>query len=200
MTLEQYAARMTRFLAAKPKRKTAAYIETLPKRDRIVVSPLDYVACSFERARMADAMNIKPVDKAAQLAGDKARYAAWEARGCPPSPSLPLKRKDKIRPSVRDPYYQSLMVRMVLAQGGVCFLCGDALDTDNLPANSPMRASFDHVVPVSLGGENIGNRMAAHRDCNGRKGNRRPYACELLFLSVVNIYVDTVHGAVKAGA
>lgn len=191
MSLEQCAKRMTNFLARKPKAKTAAYVATLPKREPIKVTPLDYVACPFERAKMAAAFD--PAAHAKSRAAMDARYAEWEARGKPPSPSLPPKvRKDKLRPARKPTHPINLLQMLINAQGGICFLCGSPLEIgEALEPHDQTRASFDHVLPKALGGNDRKNRLAAHRSCNTTKSDRAPFACELLFLRVANIYVDT---------
>ena len=47
-------------------------------------------------------------------------------------------------------------------------------------------SSFDHVHPVIWGGRAFKNLLLSHADCNGEKGARLPYPCELLFLEAVN--------------
>lgn len=160
------------------------------------------IACPFESARMASAGMFDPAAEAKHNAAmearkarserDKARYAEWEARGKPPSPSITPKRKDKAYHSKRAPGAVSLMQRLINAQGGICFLCGSPLAiSETLEPSDQARSSFDHVVPKALGGNDRNNRLAAHRSCNTVKADRTPFACELLFLRVVNIYVDT---------
>ncbi len=47
----------------------------------------------------------------------------------------------------------------------ICPLCGNVVPWDEL--------TVDHIVPKSLGGsDKIENLQFAHRDCNGRKGNK----------------------------
>lgn len=42
-----------------------------------------------------------------------------------------------------------------------------------LPYNAPLAASIDHVIPLSVGGDNTrANVQLAHRRCNTAKNNR----------------------------
>lgn len=69
------------------------------------------------------------------------------------------------------------MPKLCEAANGVCYLCGESLD-GNL--------NRDHVRPKHLGNPYGYNQMPTHVRCNSKKGGREPYACELLYLSVVN--------------
>ena len=54
----------------------------------------------------------------------------------------------------------------------VCQLCMESIDR-TLRYPDPMSASLDHVVPVSMGGDNSAeNLQASHLRCNHVKGNR----------------------------
>ena len=56
--------------------------------------------------------------------------------------------------------------------GWVCQLCEEEIDPA-LQWPDPRAASIDHIVPLSLGGDDTpGNTQAAHMGCNSRKGNR----------------------------
>lgn len=67
-------------------------------------------------------------------------------------------------------------------QKGRCYLCGQPFAGRRNPA---LRASEDHVRPVSGGGLDYHNRLLAHHDCNQAKGNRKAYPCELLLAEFV---------------
>ena len=69
-----------------------------------------------------------------------------------------------------------------LAQSGKCALCGGRMI-------NKQTITIDHVLPKTLGGKNVGNRLAVHRVCNTHKGGRMPKACELLLLEAVNLRV-----------
>jgi 5-methylcytosine-specific restriction endonuclease McrA len=73
-----------------------------------------------------------------------------------------------------------LISRLLGAQAGLCGLCGERL------RRSP---SIEHVVPRCNGGRNAGNRLAAHTQCNFRKGDRMPTGCELIMLAAVNVRI-----------
>jgi hypothetical protein len=52
--------------------------------------------------------------------------------------------------------------------------------------NHKLRPTFDHVVSRAKTKKHKGNLLAAHRKCNGEKGDRDPTGCELIWLEVVN--------------
>lgn len=53
-------------------------------------------------------------------------------------------------------------------------------------------ASLDHVVPKKPEDKTLAcnrirkNGLVAHHLCNNKKGNRMPFACEVLYLSFIN--------------
>lgn len=166
--LELAAARMTRTLARSGRKaKTRAYVASLPKRKKIVVTPDDYPLITRAQAKY---------DNALQKIRDEARYADWVKRGKPPSPTTP--RKDRRRPravQTSDP----MRVHLYHAQDGNCGLCG-------YPLGDPVRETIDHVIPRALGGRNVGNRLLAHGACNNQKADRPPTFHELETLARVN--------------
>lgn len=165
--LELAAARMTRFLAKKPRSaKTRAYLDTLPKRKRIIVTAEDYPRVSRADARL---------DYELQKIRDAQRYVDWERRGKPPSPSVEP-RKDRVRPRRgHDPHRE----RLYRAQDGMCGLCGGEI-------YDPREGTLDHVIPRALGGRNAGNLLLAHGRCNNAKADRPPTSRELATLAEVN--------------
>ena len=70
------------------------------------------------------------------------------------------------------------------AQGGRCGLCGGRL-------RNMLSVTLDHVLPKSRGGMLGGNVVAAHANCNLRKGDRMPTGCELIMLLAVNAVMGT---------
>lgn len=80
-------------------------------------------------------------------------------------------------------------IRILKAQGAVCYLCGEPFD-DARPATQ------DHVVPKALRGRTRGNILMAHQPCNNQKGDRMPTREELEYLRAVNAAVanDDVAG------
>lgn len=78
-----------------------------------------------------------------------------------------------------------IRTRLYKAQNGLCYLCGKPM------AGKSGRGmpTEDHVVPRARGGKNAANRLLAHSRCNGWKHCREPYACELLYLQIVNLQV-----------
>jgi len=54
-----------------------------------------------------------------------------------------------------------------------CWLCGKPIDyTLSMP--DPMSFSADHVAPVALGGDNLGDLKPAHYGCNSSRGTKDP--------------------------
>lgn len=55
---------------------------------------------------------------------------------------------------------------LVIARDGLtCGICGQAVEENDI--------SIDHIIPVSLGGDDVlDNLQVAHRSCNSRKGAR----------------------------
>ena len=63
--------------------------------------------------------------------------------------------------------------RLLLAQRGVCGICGDPIRYDDLADVQVARLFIgDHIVPLSRGGGNhLANLQAAHGHCNESKGS-----------------------------
>lgn len=165
--LEIAAARMTRLLAKPPRSaKTRAYLNALPKREKIVVTPADY----------------------AQAVRDAERYADWERRGKPPSPSQP--RKDRLRArtgfkpmenDLAEPYMPTIIAKARLKAGvtathfaiwdqcgGRCHYCGEPMARTE---NEPRSFTLDHVIPRARGGTHSrDNLVGSCLECNGDKG------------------------------
>lgn len=68
-------------------------------------------------------------------------------------------------------------------QGGVCYLCGKPLG--QRLGTVGLEVSRDHVFPQAAGAKADLNILLAHAKCNGRKGDRWPRPCELIFLASV---------------
>lgn len=78
-------------------------------------------------------------------------------------------------------YRQQLKrARLVQAQDGLCYLCGD-------PFTSMEPATLDHVYPRAKNGSNLRNLLAAHASCNVAKSDRLPTLRELAFLKTINL-------------
>ena len=78
-------------------------------------------------------------------------------------------------------------------QGGLCYLCSKGIPHPRSDwVHHSDRASLDHVTPKNHDDPSKAckhirrNGLVAHHGCNNKKGNRSPYACELLFLAAVN--------------
>ncbi|AOT25169.1 HNH endonuclease [Mycobacterium phage Terror] len=53
-----------------------------------------------------------------------------------------------------------------------CGICGEPIDYE-LPHLDPWEFVVDHVVPIAAGGpDELWNKQAAHRFCNGEKSDR----------------------------
>lgn len=65
----------------------------------------------------------------------------------------------------RRPIPKKMRAAVIERDGYVCGLCGGDVEQDDV--------HIDHIVPVSLGGQNeLSNLQVAHSLCNIRKGNR----------------------------
>lgn len=71
--------------------------------------------------------------------------------------------------------------RRVAAMGMPCWICGLPIDY-GLPPGDPLSFEVDELVPVSKGGSPLdpSNVAAAHRCCNGWRGNRSVAEVELV--------------------
>lgn len=66
------------------------------------------------------------------------------------------------------------LARLAERDGWTCWLCGGTIDP-HAPANSPGRATIDHLVPRSRGGTTTPeNLRLAHKRCNGQRGSHLP--------------------------
>ncbi len=101
-------------------------------------------------------------------------------RGCPP-----------ITPKAEKPFkHPPFRFQLWIAQRKRCPYCPD-------PLTSWKKGTKDHVRPKSRGGSLGGhNQVLAHPDCNQRKADRLPTACELLFCAITN----EIRQALKRGA
>lgn len=209
MPLEESARRMTALLNRKPRaRKTRAYLETLPKRSMVIVTPDDYP--NHEPARIQ--FQPEPLRRkviARDAGGEEIARFVRKDRMRPRAakreeqPTLPLPAPQPVsstpwncRPSGR--HHQTwrapgprpgrtaeatMRQRLMLyaAQEGRCGLCGDQMD------GTAFRLSLDHVVPRSLCEiDGLGNLLLCHGECNGRKTNDLPTGCEMVWLFAVN--------------
>jgi hypothetical protein len=97
--------------------------------------------------------------------------------------------EENVAASMRAVSLRSLLSALIEAQANRCSICSGPmapLRTMNDPGNRK-RPTQDHVVPKGLRGyDGKGNILAAHWDCNGRKGNNYPSEAELLLLERVN--------------
>lgn len=88
----------------------------------------------------------------------------------------PNAERDAFR-AAADVLRHAKLALIVELQNQRCYLCAEPF-TKN--------ATMDHVVPRVRGGANAGNVLAAHPRCNVLKDSRMPFACEVLFLGVIN--------------
>ena len=62
--------------------------------------------------------------------------------------------------------------RAIARSAAACHICGRPIDY-TLPHTDPMSFVVDHIVPLAKGGsDDLSNKAAAHKDCNGAKGAR----------------------------
>lgn len=117
---------------------------------------------------------------------DARRYAEWEARGKASAP-----RKDRLRPKRQPaPPAEPLILVIARIQGFRCVHCAGEMDMASREWDEDQsKPSIEHVIPRSLGGQNVGNRLVAHRGCNTEKGSSVPSGCEMIWLLVVNAHL-----------
>jgi 5-methylcytosine-specific restriction endonuclease McrA len=207
MTLGESALRMTALLNRDPRhRKTRAYLATLPKRRKVVVTADDYPNVELTRApfcveplrRALIARDAAGEEFARFVRKDRMRPRSKPREACE-APSAALSRlltNWNCRPTGRQlrawssqrprgirTAEMTMRQRLMLycAQEGLCGLCGDAMD------GSAFSLSLDHVVPRSLCEiDGLGNLLLCHGECNGRKTNDLPTGCEMVWLIAVN--------------
>lgn len=78
-------------------------------------------------------------------------------------------------------------------QDNLCFHCHLPMqlpDPDKCYPNGARNehdvASYDHLLPRSLGGRGGGNLVIAHRSCNSKRGHKLPSSEEVDHLRVLN--------------
>jgi 5-methylcytosine-specific restriction endonuclease McrA len=203
------ARRMTALLERKPRhRKTRAYLETLPKRKKLVVSPEDFVASPVRDIRfIAEPIEARLIARASDgtviarfVRKDKRRPRARQEGEChqltkseaikaPPRWSCRpegrwrqnwmRQRSEKLDRTLALTMHQRFV--LYVAQEGLCALCGESM------FGAAFGYSLDHVIPRSLdGADGIGNLVLCHGECNGRKTNDTPTGCEMVALLAVN--------------
>lgn len=75
---------------------------------------------------------------------------------------------------------REIAARIVLVQGGSCYLCGEEF-------SGARPATQDHVIPKAKRGRNRHNILMAHLTCNWEKADRMPTPDELAYLRRVNV-------------
>lgn len=76
---------------------------------------------------------------------------------------------------------------LIKAQGRCCAICGRMFSPNLHETELHWQPSIDHVIPLGMGGpDRLGNFLAAHRFCNGQKGDRKPTGCEVIWLLAMN--------------
>jgi len=67
---------------------------------------------------------------------------------------------------------QRRITRLMARDGTCCSLCGGELDRKLVDEIDPLYITFDHVVPLALGGaDDERNMKLAHNACNNAKGD-----------------------------
>jgi hypothetical protein len=81
-----------------------------------------------------------------------------------------------------------------LAQRARCMLCGKRLSLYGAwghKGEARLQATtWEHVTPRARSKGRSRNKTLTHLHCNTRKGDRMPFACELLFLEFTNEIVE----------
>lgn len=80
-------------------------------------------------------------------------------------------------------------------QDGRCYLCGKLMSPrGDMFAHDSVMPSLDHVIPKSRGGTNrLGNVALAHKQCNNKKADRVPTACEKLYAESMSQCFEDAH-------
>jgi len=66
--------------------------------------------------------------------------------------------------------YRKLTKRARRTMPPICTGCGQDIDL-TLPYTHALSWTYDHDVPLSLGGDLLGSGTPKHRACNSRRGN-----------------------------
>ncbi len=117
-----------------------------------------------------------PEMREAQRARDAARYASnrqaelergrrWASANPEKNAERAMRRYARLKgATVENVDYPAIL------DGWICYLCGEPIEPDAPRARC---LSFDHVVPLSRGGEHsMANLRPAHLGCNSRKGTK----------------------------
>lgn len=74
------------------------------------------------------------------------------------------------------------------SQAGVCAGCGLPVRRRLKRAHDPDAPSFDHVIPLALGGSNgLANGLLKHVACNRAKGHSPPTGCDRIWLEAARV-------------
>lgn len=85
----------------------------------------------------------------------------------PPITSITDRRKTRNR---NGPHFRKLWNR----QNGMCFVCHAPMK-NQADKNDPLRATWEHLVPLARGGlDNFNNLALSHKKCNNDRGHNMP--------------------------
>jgi hypothetical protein len=101
-----------------------------------------------------------------------------------------MESKTSLKPHKLSKKSPKLYAGLLCAQDNKCYLCGKKFPPLGEICEFVDQPSFDHVVPKSKKGYFYGNVVLSHRKCNVKKGNRRPYPCELIYLASSRYRLD----------
>lgn len=74
------------------------------------------------------------------------------------------------------------------AQSGLCAGCGMPVPKRMKNAHDAHAPSFDHVIPVALGGTNgLANGLLKHVACNRDKAHSAPTGCDWIWLEAARV-------------
>jgi len=66
----------------------------------------------------------------------------------------------------------NVKLSQLIAQRGLCCLCGKEISFAGGPLRNHLYATWEHIVPKSKGGTDDRSNLAlSHKTCNNRRGN-----------------------------
>jgi len=115
------------------------------------------------------AATVRSAHYRANTESHRIRRRAYDAANPDKKRASIIRRRRLVAEAKQEPYTRAEIFER---DGWVCQLCGQPVDP-KLSAPDPGSASIDHVIPLSLGGDDTpANVQLAHFGCNSGKCNR----------------------------